>query len=430
MPICRLRRSIPTSTPSSSKNWAGSVRTSSSSPPRTSLRCRFSRPLAACSPTSTPRDYPRARYYGGCEIVDLVESLAIQRAKDALRRRARQRAAALRFCRKPGGLLRHPAAGRHGAGHESGPRGPSHARAIGQLLRTRLQVLPLRSLARNRCHRLRRGAHHCARVQATVDRGGRERLSPHSRLRGVPGRIADEVGAELMADMAHIAGLVAGGAASLAGSPLRLGHHHHTQDPDRPARRRRLLSRSRTPPSSTRPSSPASREVPLEHVIAGKAVCFLLASQRRVQEEAAADGRRTLVALAETLLEGGLKLGLGWHRQPPHARRLHRHRDDRQAAPRNCSRRVGITANKNAVPYDERPPSVTSGLRLGTPAMTTRGFGPDEMREVGRIIVEVAHRGVRPTPILTRLLRRCRTLTSPSPFPTLSAMAASGASAT
>ena len=64
---------------------------------------------------------------------------------------------------------------------------------------------------------------------------------------------------------------------------------------------------------------------------------------------------------------------------------------------------MGITANKNAVPYDERPPTVTSGLRLGTPAMTTRGFGRDEMREVGRIIVEALTPETRATADLGRL---------------------------
>jgi glycine hydroxymethyltransferase len=76
---------------------------------------------------------------------------------------------------------------------------------------------------------------------------------------------------------------------------------------------------------------------------------------------------------------------------------------------------VGITANKNAIPYDERPPTVTSGLRLGTPAMTTRGFGPDEMREVGRIIIETLT--LEPSEIaLDRLLCRSRELTTAFPL--------------
>jgi glycine hydroxymethyltransferase len=77
--------------------------------------------------------------------------------------------------------------------------------------------------------------------------------------------------------------------------------------------------------------------------------------------------------------------------------------------------RVGITANKNSVPYDERPPTVASGLRLGTPAMTTRGFGPDEMREVTRIILGTLTS--EPTEAnLDRLLQRSRELTAAFPL--------------
>ena len=76
---------------------------------------------------------------------------------------------------------------------------------------------------------------------------------------------------------------------------------------------------------------------------------------------------------------------------------------------------MGITANKNAVPYDERPPTVTSGLRLGTPAMTTRGFGPEEMREVGRIIVE-ALTSARSDADFDGLLSRSRALTAAFPL--------------
>jgi glycine hydroxymethyltransferase len=81
--------------------------------------------------------------------------------------------------------------------------------------------------------------------------------------------------------------------------------------------------------------------------------------------------------------------------------------------------RVGITTNKNSVPYDERPPTITSGVRFGTPAMTTRGFGPDEMREVARIIVSTLT--VEPTDAnLDRLLQRSRALTDAFPlYPTL-----------
>jgi glycine hydroxymethyltransferase len=86
--------------------------------------------------------------------------------------------------------------------------------------------------------------------------------------------------------------------------------------------------------------------------------------------------------------------------------------------------RIGITANKNSVPYDERPPTITSGLRLGTPAMTTRGFGTDEMREVGKTIVEVLTGNLDDT-ALDRLKERNHELAASFPlYSTLSSTTA------
>ena len=152
---------------------------------------------------------------------------------------------------------------------------------------------------------------------------------------------------------------------------------------------------------------------PLEHVIAGKAVCFLLAST----EEFRVRQHRTVVnarALAEALLEGGLRLVSGGTDN-------HLMLVDFSGTEMTGKRaqelldRIGITANKNSVPYDERPATVTSGLRLGTPAMTTRGFGPEEMRQVGQIIVE-ALTGDPSEAELDRLLARSRELTAAFPL--------------
>jgi glycine hydroxymethyltransferase len=156
---------------------------------------------------------------------------------------------------------------------------------------------------------------------------------------------------------------------------------------------------------------------PLEHVIAGKAVCFLLAAtdEFKAKQRLTVENAQTL---AETLVEGGLKLVSGG--TDNHLLLIDfsgTEMTGRQA--QELLKQVGITANKNVVPYDERPPTVTSGLRLGTPAMTTRGFGPAEMREIGRIILGVLT--TEPTEgNLARLLQRSRALTAAFPlYPSL-----------
>jgi glycine hydroxymethyltransferase len=156
---------------------------------------------------------------------------------------------------------------------------------------------------------------------------------------------------------------------------------------------------------------------PLEHVIAGKAVCFLLAAtdEFKAKQWATVDNAHVL---AETLLEGGLKLVSGG--TDNHLLLVDFSGTEmtglRAQELLEC---VGITANKNVVPYDERPTTVTSGLRLGTPAMTTRGFRAAEMREVGKIIVEALT--TEPDGVaLDRLLQRSLALTEAFPlYPTL-----------
>jgi glycine hydroxymethyltransferase len=156
---------------------------------------------------------------------------------------------------------------------------------------------------------------------------------------------------------------------------------------------------------------------PLEHVIAGKAVCFLMAAT----DEFKAKQRMTVenaATLAETLMEGGLKLVSGG---TDNHLMLVDFNDTEMTGLRaqELLRQVGITANKNTIPNDKRSPTITSGLRLGTPAMTTRGFGPNEMREVGRIILGVL--ATEPTEAdVGRLLKRSRALTAAFPlYPSL-----------
>lgn len=359
--------------------------------------------------------YPGDRYYGGCEIVDEVEKLAIARAKTlygaehanvqphsgsaanqavyfaALHHADRVLAMSLAH----GGHLTHGLAvnfsGRsytffhYGVGRHTG-------------------VIDMDEV---RMHALR---HKPKLIVAGA--------SAYPRLIDFAGfrQVADEVGAELMVDMAHIAGLVAGGV-----HPSPFPHSdwvttttHKTLAGPRGGACFCRAGRSRRLDKAVFPGLQGG---PLEHVIAGKAVCFLLAGTEEFKrrQRATVENAHTL---AQTLVEGGLKLVsggtdnhlllvdfTGTEMTGVHAQEL--------------LKRVGITANKNAVPYDERKPTVTSGLRLGTAAMTTRGFGLDEMREVGRIILEALAAGATEAD-LGRLLVRSRALTAAFPlYPSL-----------
>jgi glycine hydroxymethyltransferase len=224
--------------------------------------------------------------------------------------------------------------------------------------------------------------------------------------------IADEVGAELMVDMAHIAGLVAAG---VHGSPFPYSEWVTTTTHKTLAGPRggACFCRAEKAAQLDRSVFPGLQGGPLEHVIAGKAVCFRFAAR----EEFKAKQRRTVAnaaVLAQTLMEGGLKLVSGG--TDNHLMLIDfRGCEMTGKAAQELLDRVGITSNKNSVPGDERPPTVTSGLRLGTPAVTTRGFGPHEIREVGRIIVETLTTDPTESRI-ERLVRRGQELTSAFPL--------------
>jgi glycine hydroxymethyltransferase len=355
--------------------------------------------------------YPCNRYYGGCEVVDEIEALAIQRAKDlfgaehanvqphsgSTANQAIYWAAleagdpVLAMSLAHGGHLTHGHAinfsGRgytffhYGVSKETGRIDMDQVRAQARKHKPKIIVLGASAYPR------------------TID---------FAAFRS----IADEVGAQLMADIAHIAGLVAAGA-----HPSPFPHcewvttttHKTLAGP----RGGTCFCREVDGPRLDKAVFPGLQGGPLEHIIAGKAVCFLLAAT----DEFKAKQRLTVEnakALADTLLGRGMKLVSGGTDN-------HLMLVDFSGTEMTGKRaqelldRVGITANKNSVPYDERPPAVTSGVRLGTPAMTTRGFGPDEMREVGTIIVETLM-GDQTEATLDRLLARGRALTAAFPL--------------
>ena len=197
--------------------------------------------------------------------------------------------------------------------------------------------------------------------------------------------IADEVGAVLMADIAHIAGLIAGGVhPSPAGyAQIVTTTTHKTL---RGPRGGIIMCDEEYAAAIDKAVFPGIQGGPLEHIIAGKAVALKEALQPSFRDYAAQIVKNAK-AMAQGLLDNGLDIVGGMtenHLMTLDLRKTGKTGKDMA----NVLERVGITANKNTVPNDPQSPFVTSGIRLGAAAMTTRGFKEDDMREVARIIAE------------------------------------------
>ncbi|WP_313023096.1 serine hydroxymethyltransferase [Mobilicoccus sp.] len=230
--------------------------------------------------------------------------------------------------------------------------------------------------------------------------------------------IADEVGAYLMVDMAHFAGLVAAGL-----HPNPVPHAHVTTSTTHKTLRgpRGGVILTDDPELSKKINSavfPGMQGGPLEHVIAAKAVAFKLAGEPDFvdQQKRTLEGARLLAErltrpemekLGVKVLSGGTDVHLVLVDLRDSAL------DGRQAE--DLLHRIGITVNRNAVPNDPRPPMVTSGLRIGTPALSTRGFGAEEFTEVADIIGEALDPALDEAGI-DRLAARVRALTEKFPL--------------
>jgi glycine hydroxymethyltransferase len=271
---------------------------------------------------------PRKRYYGGCEFVDIAEEQAIARVKLLFGAEHANVQPALRRLREPRRLLRGLEAGRHAAGHEPGPRRPPHARAPGVAHRPDLEV----------------GAVRRAPEDGRVDYDQVEKLAKEHRPRILVAgasayprifdferfaAIAREVGATLVVDMAHIAGLVAAGLhpSPVPHAELVTSTTHKTL---RGPRGGFVLSTAALAEKLDKAVFPGLQGGPLMHIIAAKAVCFGEALtegfghyQRRVVGERAHAGR----CAGRTRLRSGHRRD----RQPPHAGGPARPRDDRQS---------------------------------------------------------------------------------------------------
>jgi glycine hydroxymethyltransferase len=198
-------------------------------------------------------------------------------------------------------------------------------------------------------------------------------------------RIADDVGALLMVDMAHFAGLVAAGEhpSPVPHADVVTTTTHKTLGGPRAGL---IISREEHGQAIDKAVFPGLQGGPLEHVIAAKAVCLRIA-----QSDVFRDRQRQTVAnakaFAETLQQGGLDVLTGG--TDVHLVLVDLGMDGlngKEAEDRLAE--VGITVNRNAIPFDQRPPMQASGLRIGTPALTTRGFLEEDLRDIGDVIVQ------------------------------------------
>jgi glycine hydroxymethyltransferase len=331
--------------------------------------------------------YPGRRYYGGCEWVDISEQLAIDRAKALFGAEhanvqphsgAQANTAVYHALLEPGdsflGLaLDHGGHLTHGrkanvSGRLYEPI-PYHVRESD----SHIDMEEVQRLARERRPKL-----------ILAGWSAYPRQLDFQRFR----EIADDVGALLMVDMAHFAGLVAAG---LHPNPISYGADvvttttHKTLDGPRAGV---ILCKAELAKKIDSAVFPGQQGGPLEHVIAGKAVAFKLAAGEAFAERQ----RRTVAgaqALAEQLLGAGhgvtvLTGGTDVHLILVDLRESDPALTGKQAEDRLAE--IDVTVNRNAVPFDPRPPIESSGLRIGTPALATRGLALEDFNEVGKIL--------------------------------------------
>ena len=337
--------------------------------------------------------YPGRRYYGGCEFADVVENLARDRAKELFGAEhanvqphsgSQANAAAYMAVLQPGdtilGLdLAHGGHLTHG--HKLNFSGKLYKVASYTVRKDteQLDYDELESIA--------------LREKPKVIIGGGSaypRIFDFARMR----QIADKAGALLIVDMAHFAGLVAGGA-----HPSPVPHAHITTSTThktlRGPRSGLILSSQALAAAIDKSVFPGQQGGPLVHIIAAKAVAFREALQPEFKDYA-----RQVVAnariLAEALQEEGLRIisgGTDTHLMLVDVFQKGILGSEAEAA----LGAAGITVNKNAIPYDVNPPLKPSGIRVGTPALTTRGMKEAEMRTIAKWIMEALNERNNPS---------------------------------
>ena len=329
--------------------------------------------------------YPGARYYGGCEYVDIVEQLAIDRAKALFGAEhanvqphsgSQANVAVYLALLKPGDTilgmdLSHGGHLTHG----------SKASISGKYFNACFYgVDPETEMIDY--EKAMQIAGECKPKLIIAGASAYSRIIDFKKMR----EIADEVGAYLMVDMAHIGGLVAAGVhpSPVPYADVVTSTTHKTLRGPRGAI---ILCKDELKKKINSAVFPGTQGGPLMHIIAGKAVCFkeamsdeFKAYQRQVVKNAA--------ILADTLSENGIRLvsgGTDNHLMLADTMSLGRTGNEVQ----ELLDAAHITANKNSIPFDTQSVKLTSGMRFGTPAVTTRGMGEDEMRDIGKMIVRI-----------------------------------------
>ena len=356
--------------------------------------------------------YPGRRYYGGCQFVDVVEQLAIDRALQLFGAEAanvqphsgsQANTAVYLSCLKPGDTV---------LGLDLAQGGHlTHGMKLnisGQLynfinygvdkVNHRLDFDQVARLAKEHRPKL---------IVAGASAYPRE--IPHDRF----AEIAQECGAKLLVDMAHYAGLVAAG---VHNSPVPHADYVTTTTHKtlRGPRSGLIMCRQEYLKDINRSVFPGIQGGPLMHVIAGKAICFAEALTDDFKEY----GRQVIAnakTLADVLMSKGLRLvsgGTDNHLMLVDVTTVGLGGKKAEATLDHC----GITVNMNMIPFDTRKPMDPSGVRIGTPALTTRGMGVDEMRRVGGWIYEALTHCDEPA-VLSRIAGEIRELCEHFPVP-------------
>ena len=330
--------------------------------------------------------YPGRRYYGGCEYVDVAETLAIERAKALFGAEfanvqphsgSQANQAAFMAMMKPGDAFMGMdlAAGGHLTHGSPVNQSGKWFRPIPYTVRQQDHLIDYDALAEI-----------AEREKPKVIIAGGSAYSRHIDFKRFR-QVADGVGAYLMVDMAHYAGLIAAG---VYPSPMAAAHvvTSTTHKTLRGPRGGLILTNDAALAKKINSAIfPGLQGGPLMHVIAAKAVAFgeALRPEFKLYAQAVIDNAR---ALADALAASGLNIVSGGTDSHLMLVDLRPKGVTGKLAEAGLER-AHITCNKNGIPFDPAPPAVTSGVRLGTPAGTTRGFGPEEFRRIGQLIAEV-----------------------------------------
>jgi glycine hydroxymethyltransferase len=328
--------------------------------------------------------YPGRRYYGGCEFVDIGEQLAIDRAKSL-------------FGAEHANVQPHSGAQANTAVYHA-LLDPGDTVMGLELSHGGHLTHGMRINVSGRLYEI--VAYHVDRASSWVDMDELAQLAEQHRPKMIVAgwsayprqldferfrEIADSVGAHLLVDMAHFAGLVAAG---LHPSPVPMADVvtttiHKTIGGGRGGM---ILCKEEYAKRIDSAVFPGQQGGPLEHIIAGKAVALRIAASEpfRERQQRTLDGARALAAELLAAGEGVSVLTGGTDVHLVLCDLRESSLDGKQAEDRLHS--IGITVNRNAVPFDPRPPAVSSGLRIGTPALATRGLQAEDFVEIGKII--------------------------------------------